>query len=78
MNCSDKLSIEWLPIALFETHSQLVLLFRDICLDIEISGDTVRVSTQSNCSFGAVEFGSEIELEHYFRTSLRRALANDR
>lgn len=77
MNCSDKLSIEWLPIALFETHSQLVLLFRDICLDIEIS-DTVRVSTQTNCSFGVVEFGSEIELEHFFRTSLRRALANDR
>eukprot|EP00584_Thalassiosira_punctigera_P014929 CAMPEP_0172560014 /NCGR_PEP_ID=MMETSP1067-20121228/86755_1 /TAXON_ID=265564 ORGANISM="Thalassiosira punctigera, Strain Tpunct2005C2" /NCGR_SAMPLE_ID=MMETSP1067 /ASSEMBLY_ACC=CAM_ASM_000444 /LENGTH=790 /DNA_ID=CAMNT_0013349737 /DNA_START=268 /DNA_END=2640 /DNA_ORIENTATION=+ len=79
MKCADKISVEWLPLALFDSHSRFVLLFRDqICLDVGIEGDALRVTqTSGQGEFRAVGFGSDVELECFLKMELRRALANE-
>ena len=75
MKCSDTINIEWLPLSLFDTHSQCVLLFRNVCLDVGISGDALRV-TQTNIDGlrSSVEFGSEVELEIFLKMIIRKEL----
>ena len=75
MKCNDTISIEWLPLSLFDAHSQFVLLFRNVFLDVGICGDTLRV-TQTNMDGlrSSVEFGSEIELEIFLKMTIRREL----
>lgn len=75
MKCNYTISIEWLPLSLFDSHSQFVLLFRNICLDVGINGDTLHV-TQTNMDGlrSSVEFGSEIELEFFLKMIIRREL----
>lgn len=73
MNCTDELSVEWHPLALFDAHSQFVLLFRDVCLDIGIHGDTVRVTQTDENGYRAVGFGSHVELEYFLMRKLRKA-----
>ena len=75
MKCNDKIVVEWLPIALFDSHSRFAFLFRGVCLDVGISGDILRVSQMSeHGGYRAVSFGSELELECYLQFELRRAL----
>ena len=79
MKCDDKLVVEWLPLALFDSHSRLALLFREtMCLDAGIDGDTLRVSqNDEHGEFRAVGFGSAMEFEYFLKMELRRALANE-
>lgn len=76
MSCSDKIVVEWIPLALFDPHSRFALLFREICLDVGISGDLLRVTQSSGGEFRAVAFGSELELEYFLKLELRRVLAS--
>ncbi|KAL7541913.1 hypothetical protein ACHAXR_012251 [Thalassiosira sp. AJA248-18] len=76
MSCNDKIVVEWLPLALFGSHSRFALLFRGLCLDIGIDGDALRVTqTSEHGEFRAVGFGSELELEYFLKLEFRRALA---
>eukprot|EP00571_Detonula_confervacea_P008657 CAMPEP_0172317842 /NCGR_PEP_ID=MMETSP1058-20130122/33011_1 /TAXON_ID=83371 /ORGANISM="Detonula confervacea, Strain CCMP 353" /LENGTH=782 /DNA_ID=CAMNT_0013032503 /DNA_START=97 /DNA_END=2445 /DNA_ORIENTATION=- len=78
MSCNDKIIVDWLPLALFDSNSRFALLFREICLDIGIDGDVLRVTrTSEHGEFRAVAFGSELELECFLKLEFRRALAND-
>jgi len=78
MNCNDKIVVDWIPLALFDSHSRFALLFKEMCLDIGINGDVLRVTrTSVHGEFRAVAFGSEIELEYFLKLELRRAIAND-
>lgn len=78
MNCDDKIFVEWLPLALFDSHSRFALLFREMCLDVGINGDVLRVAqTSGHGEFRAVAFGSELELECFLKLEIRRALASD-
>jgi len=76
LNCPDKIFVEWLPLALFDSHSRFALLFGEkICLDIGIKGDVLRVTqTNEHGEFRAVGFGSELELEYFLKLEFRRAL----
>jgi len=79
MNCPDNFFVEWLPLALFDSQSRFVLLFRDqICIDVGIKGDVLRVTQTSGHAgeFRAVGFGSELELECFLKLEFRRALAH--
>lgn len=71
--------VEWLPLAIFDSHSHFALQFRTICIDVEIRGDVLRVTQTSNAGdgemFRAVTFGSEVEFECFLKLELRRALA---
>ena len=62
---------------MFDSHSQFVLLFRDLCLDVGIDGDTLCV-TQSGSSgeYRSVCLGSEIEFETFLRLEFGRTIAN--
>jgi len=75
MSCNDKIYVEWLPLALFDYHSQFVLLFRGKCLDVSIKGDVLRVTQTTEIGgFRDVGFGSELELECYLKMEFRRLL----
>jgi len=75
IGCSDDLVVQWLPIAFFDSHSRFALLFRDVCIDVEIS-DSLRL-TQVNMrnEFRSVEYSSDTELEYYLKLELRRSLS---
>ena len=73
MKCTDELSVEWHPLALFDAHSQFVLLFRDVCLDVGIHGDAVRVTQTHENGYRAVGFGSHVELDNFLKLKLRKA-----
>ncbi len=75
MKCEDKISVEWLPLALFDSHSRFAFIFRNICMDIGICGDVLRVTqTCGTGEFKTVAFGSDLELEYFLKLELRRAL----
>lgn len=75
MDYSEKILVEWLPLALFDSHARFVLVVKQLCLDVGISGDALRVTrTGGQGEFRAVGFGSAIELECYLRLEIRRAL----
>jgi hypothetical protein len=66
---------QWLPLALFDSHSQFVLMFRELCFDVGIDGDVLRV-TQSSASgdYRSVSFASDTEFECFLQLEFRRAL----
>ena len=77
LKCEDKIIIEWLPLALFDSHSRFALLFRQLCLDIQIDGDELRVTQTSDFGvFKTVGFGSEVELEYFLKLEFCRELAD--
>ncbi len=76
MNCKDKIVVEWLSLAFFTPHSRFVLLFREMCLDVAIHGDALRLTHTSANSFRAVGFGSELEFECFLKLEFRRTLDN--
>ena len=66
--------------ALFDSYSRFVLIFRDVSFDVGINGDVLRVSQTSSDhgEFRAVSFGSESELEYFLKLEIKRSLlAND-
>ena len=71
LKCEDKIIIEWLPLALFDSHSRFALLFRQLCLDIQIDGQTSDFGV-----FKTVGFGSEVELEYFLKLEFCRELAD--
>lgn len=71
MNCHDKITVDWLPLALFDSHSRFSILFREMYLDIGIDGDVLRVTSK----YKAVAFGSELELEYFLKLEFQRVLA---
>ncbi len=76
LKCKDTITVEWLPTGLFDSHSHFALLFRDVCLDVGIHGDTLRVTqTSEHGGYRTVTFGSEDELECFLKVEMRRALA---
>lgn len=77
VQCSETITVEWLSLSLFSSYSRLTLLFREVCLDITIYGDSLRVTQMSKHGFKAVGFGSDLELECYLKLQFRRALARD-
>ena len=76
-NCQSEMKCQWLPLGMFDSHSQFVLLFRDLCLDAGIDGDTLCV-TQSGSSgeYRSVCLCSEIEFETFLRLEFVRTIAN--
>ena len=77
MQCSETITVEWLSLSLFSPYSRFALLFRELCLDIVIHGDALRVTQMSKHGFKAVGFGSDLELECYLKLEFRRALVRD-
>ncbi|KAL7427113.1 hypothetical protein ACHAXH_000974 [Discostella pseudostelligera] len=77
MMCKETIAVEWLPLSLFTPFSRFALQFREVCLDIIIHGDVMRVTQMSKNGFKAVGFGSELELECHLKLEFRRALGND-
>ena len=75
MQCSETITVEWLSLSSFTSYSRFALLFREVCLDIAINGDAMRVTQMSKHGFKAVGFGSDLELECYLKLEFRRALA---
>ncbi|KAL3762072.1 hypothetical protein ACHAW5_002585 [Stephanodiscus triporus] len=75
MYCKDKIVVEWLSLSFFNPHSRFVLLFRDVCFDVVIHGDALRL-THTSCTngFRVVGFGSDLELECFLKLEFRRAL----
>jgi hypothetical protein len=77
MKCKSEMRCQWLPLALFDSHSQFVLMFRELCFDIAINGDMLQI-TQSgiNGDYRSVSFGSDREFECFVRLEFRRAISN--
>lgn len=76
MNCKSELNCQWLPLALFDSHSQFVLMFRELCYDVGIDGDVLHVTqTGPAGEYRSVSFGSEIEFECFLRIEFRRTFA---
>ena len=72
MKCEEKVEVEWLPTSIFGTQSCFVMMFRNLCLDVKIDADVVRVAqTSESGQTKEVTFGSEIELEHFLRKNMR-------
>ena len=76
-NCQSEMKCQWLPLGMFDTHSQLVLLFRHLCLDVGIDGDTLCV-TQVGLSgeYRSVCLSSKTEFEMFLRLESDRRIAN--
>ncbi len=77
MQCSETITVEWLSLSSFTSYSRFALRFREVCLDIVINGDAMRVTQMSKRGFKSVGFGSDLELECYLKLEFRRALARD-
>ena len=76
-NCQSEMKCQWLPLGMFDTHSQFVVLFRDLCLDVGIDGDTLCVTqVGSSGEYRSVCLSSEIEFEMFLRLEFDRRIAN--
>mmetsp|Transcript_14214 Transcript_14214/g.29924 ORF Transcript_14214/g.29924 Transcript_14214/m.29924 type:complete len:81 (+) Transcript_14214:100-342(+) len=75
MKCEDKIVVEWLPLALFDSHSRFAFIYRNLCMDIGIYGDVLRVTQICDTGeFKTVAFGSDLELEYFLKLEIRRVL----
>merc|ERR1711957_499271 len=75
LRCPDKMHVAWLPLAPFDSHSRFALLFRDVCLDVGVAGNVLRVTQAGRArQFRALGFGSDAELEGYLKLIFRKAL----
>jgi hypothetical protein len=78
MNSKSKMKCQWLPLALFDSHSQFVLMFHELCFDITINGDILHISQSGfNGEYRSVSFGSDIEFECFLKREFVRALSNN-
>lgn len=81
MKCStttdDTIDIEWLSLDVFCPISRFVLLFRDLCLDVEIYGHALRVTSMTENIYRSVGFSTDLELEYYLKLELRKALLSN-
>ena len=73
----SKLDCQWLPLALFDSHSQFVLSFGDLCMDVGIDGDMLHITLSGlHGEYRSVSFASDIEFEYFLRLELSRAIAS--
>ena len=75
MDCKDKIVVEWLPLAFFTPHSRFALLFREVCLDVVIHGDALRLTHTCANGFRVVGFCSDLELECFLKLEFRKSLS---
>lgn len=73
----SKLECLWLPLALFDSHSQFVLSYCDLCFDVGIDGDMLHVTCSDlHAEYRSVSFASYIEFEYFLRLELSRVIAS--
>jgi hypothetical protein len=82
MKCSTtatdtSIDIEWLSLDVFCPYSKFVLLFRNLCLDVEIHGHALRVTSMTEDGYRSVGFSTDLELEYYLKLELRKALLSN-
>mmetsp|Transcript_39708 Transcript_39708/g.95819 ORF Transcript_39708/g.95819 Transcript_39708/m.95819 type:complete len:844 (-) Transcript_39708:36-2567(-) len=72
--CGEKICIQWSPLSIFDLHSQFSIGFRNVALDVSISGPSMVVTRIANgATYRKVCFRSEEEFEVYLKLELRRA-----
>jgi hypothetical protein len=74
MECSTTIDIEWLSLDVFCPTSRFVLLFCHLCLDVEIHGHALRVTSMTEDGYRSVGFSTDLELEYYLKLELGKAL----
>lgn len=81
MRCSttidNTIDIEWLLLDVFCPYSKFVLLFRNLCLDVEIHGHALRITSMTEDGYRSVGFSTDLELEYYLKLELRKALLSN-
>jgi hypothetical protein len=76
MECSTTIDIEWLSLDVFCPISRFVLSFCHLCLDVEIHGHVLRVTSMTEDGYRSVGFSTDLELEYYLKLELRKATNN--
>lgn len=76
MNSKTSMKCEWLPLALFDSHSQFVLMFGDLCFDVGIDGDALHVVQSTNGEYRSVSFGSDMEFECFLKLQFSQTLVS--
>ena len=69
------LTVEWLPLSLFDPNSHFVLSAVDhaFCIDVSIHGGEMIVSQIANeGGYQRVSFQSAIEFEHFVKFQIKR------
>jgi hypothetical protein len=72
---SEKFSVQWLPLSIFDLQSHFTLCFRQLVLDVNIVRDTMTIDRLGDFDeHRKVKFHSDEEFEIFLKMELRRRL----
>jgi len=78
MHTGERLQVEWLPLSIFDLHSQFTLVFRSYSFDASIVCDEVTITSfGEDGDYGKVKFHSDAELELFLKGKLRRLIKKE-
>lgn len=73
---NERLQVEWLPLSVFDPHSQFSLTFRSWSIDVHLACEQLTITrTSDDGDYQKVKFQSDSQFELYLKIALHRLLS---